>query len=723
MRKLDAMTAYDNRLILRLFGALFLLALAAFPVRAHEGYDALSSSTALVVSGTVTELRVENRLTGQSLRYLGLRLDDGQSFALVGPPGLDALAKGERINATGIVVGQSIHVTRVAEVPATHAQVAKVARPSPTTLSGTLAIFHKDFFDQGRGELGLALVTSTGQIVQLTVAVIPDWFEPGMAITVQGTLATDGTSLDADMITVSSMGPATNAVLSAGPVTNKVLVIAVRFANSGANPFTPAQIDTVMQGQVAPYYQEVSFGQQLLNITVVPNWVQDAGNIPISASGPNAGFCDFDAIGSKADDLAAALGYDKANYQNRYYFFPNTSTCGGWAGLAYVGNGPNGRQAWSNGYNQLGVYGHELGHNFGLWHSGSVSCSGQALGGPCSVSEYGDPFDVMGNIRQMHFNSMQKSKLNWIPGTSIKQHLSGTQTYQLSPLETGGQTTYAVTIQASPSRKYWVEFRQPIGFDSPLSSLPNLGAQIRVGGPSFDYPCSNCGGDDTELLDMTPGTGGGFDDAALLAGQTYTDSTYGISVHVISATNSALTLSVSAPGGVAAPTVAGVVSRKTHGAAGTFNLPLSLVATNPTTEPRLGPAQTVVFDFGKPITGATAAVTEGTATAAAPTFSGNSVIVSLTGVSNRQYVTVALSNVTSADGGTGGTGSVRIGFLTGDVNQNRAVSLADEGLVNAALAQSVTALNYLKDVNASGTLTLADKAIVNANLTAALPAP
>ena len=53
--------------------------------------------------------------------------------------------------------------------------------------------------------------------------------------------------------------------------------------------------------------------------------------------------------------------------------------------------------------------------------------------------------------------------------------------------------------------------------------------------------------------------------------------------------------------------------------------------------------------------------------------------------------------------------SIRVGFLAGDVNQNRVVTLGDLGLVNAQVAQPVTAANYLKDVNASGTLTLADK--------------
>src|SRR5207244_9722819 len=235
-----------------------------------------------------------------------------------------------------------------------------------------------------------------------------------------------------------------------------------------------------------------------------------------------------------------------------FYVMPYNAVCG-WAGLGYVG-APY--QAWSNGYNQLGVYGHELGHNFTLWHAGSLTCSGQVIGGSCGVAEYGDPFDIMGNIGTMHFNAAQKSALNWIPASSVRTHTSGTATYTLSPLESPGQTTYAVKIPAAANRTYWIEYRQPIGFDSGIAAYPNNGAQIRVASPlEFAPQCPSGGcGDDTEILDMTPGSGGGFYDAALLAGQTYTDSTYGISVTVNSATSSALTLTVSMGGAVTTTT-------------------------------------------------------------------------------------------------------------------------------------------------------------------------
>jgi len=211
-----------------------------------------------------------------------------------------------------------------------------------------------------------------------------------------------------------------------------------------------------------------------------------------------------------------------------------------------------------------------------------------------------------------------------------------------------------------------------------------------------------------------------------VAGATYSKVETGVVITATRTSGDSLASGNSAPFDVVAgssPSLVSAVSRKVHGAAGTFDLPLSAVATNPSTEPRIGPAQTIVFTFDKPIASATAMVAEGTATAAAPTFSGNDVIVGLTGVTDKQYVTITLANVASVDGGTGGSGAVRVGFLLGDVNQNRVVSLADLVLVNAQLVRLVTAANFLKDVNANGRLTVGDIIFINANLAKALPAP
>jgi uncharacterized protein (DUF1800 family) len=196
--------------------------------------------------------------------------------------------------------------------------------------------------------------------------------------------------------------------------------------------------------------------------------------------------------------------------------------------------------------------------------------------------------------------------------------------------------------------------------------------------------------------------------------------TRGIFAAVVLVTASTLALPA---WGQTAPTMTGAVSRKVHGAAGSFDLSLASDPANPTVEPRSGPTHTIVFTFNKPVTAGTAAIAQGVATVSSPTFSGAEMVVPLTGAANAQYVTVNVSGVVAADGGTGGSGSVRVGLLLGDVNQNRVVTVSDLVLVNAQVAHAVTAANYLLDVNASGALTVSDKIIVNGKLTTHLPAP
>ncbi len=558
----------------RSLGVTALFVLVAFSVRAHQVNPAIASPAAQVQSavtatGTVAELMVDDQVEGVTQRYLGLRLDDGQTVVLTGA-GLEALASGARVEVTGTLSGEVLEVTGFSVLPAAQA-VAKAGVPAPSRwqVQGTLVLFHKDYFAEGRGEYGFGVHAVHNGVVQMTplnLAVVPETLRAGMTVSASGTTAADGMALDTTQITILAMPPAQAQPLGV-TTTNNVLVLPIKFADSPASdPFTPAQVDQVMRtnaNSTAAYYNEVSYGQQQLNITVACSTTRPAGCAAntssggwlLSSSATPAG-CDYTTMASLADAAATAAGYTISNYNNRFYVLPGASGCG-WAGLAYIGYP---YQAWSAGYNALWVYGHELGHNFTLYHAGSVNCGPLVLSVGCSVAEYGDRFDVMGNNsnagEQMHFNATQKALLGWIPASSVVTHTSGTETYSLSPLEAGGQSTYAVKIPvaADTNRTYWIEYRQPIGlFDATLSNYPNQGAIIHVAGP-FDYPCTgSCFGDDTEILDMSPANGDNFYDAALLVGQTYTDSTYGISITVNSATASALSVTVSM-GGVAATT-------------------------------------------------------------------------------------------------------------------------------------------------------------------------
>ena len=227
----------------------------------------------------------------------------------------------------------------------------------------------------------------------------------------------------------------------------------------------------------------------------------------------------------------------------------------------------------------------------------------------CTSSEYGDPFSVMGDQGSssvaMQFNAAQKSILSWIPTSSVATYTSGTSTYTLTPLETSGGTTYAVKIPASSTRTYWLEYRQPLGQFDGAFSYPNNGAQVRIASP-FESLCVGCA-DDTELLDMTPGTtSADFHDAALLAGQSYTDSTYGITMSVLSSSTTALTIQVTngaAPPPATTTTVASSLNPSTSGASITFTASVTGAA----------PTGTVNFtDGGTSISGCSASALSGT---------------------------------------------------------------------------------------------------------------
>jgi hypothetical protein len=190
------------------------------------------------------------------------------------------------------------------------------------------------------------------------------------------------------------------------------------------------------------------------------------------------------------------------------------------------------------------VIGHELGHNFGMLHAASLDCGANVIEGTCTSSEYGDPFGIMGNQRAMHASSAQKSDMGWLAPGTVAVHKGGTASYVLTPIETAGGARYAVKVPAGPLRTYWIEYRQPLGFDSALSSYPNNGAQIRVESP-FASICGGCA-DDTEFLDMTPATST-FTDGALVVGQSYVDSTHGITISTIAQGAADLTVTVASP--------------------------------------------------------------------------------------------------------------------------------------------------------------------------------
>ena len=125
-----------------------------------------------------------------------------------------------------------------------------------------------------------------------------------------------------------------------------------------------------------------------------------------------------------------------------------------------------------------------------------------------------------------------------------------------------------------------------------------------------------------------------------------------------------------------APLPLSAVSRKTHGVAGPFDIPLPLNGTTGI-ECRSGAvegAHQVIFTFASPVTVSGASVTTGTGSATL-SVSGAVVTIDLTGVSNAQTIVLTLFGV--SDGTNTSDLSVPMGVLLGDTNADRFVNSGD----------------------------------------------
>ena len=173
-------------------------------------------------------------------------------------------------------------------------------------------------------------------------------------------------------------------------------------------------------------------------------------------------------------------------------------------------------------------------------------------------------------------------------------------------------------------------------------------------------------------------------------------------------------------------TLSAVKSRKTHAAAGNFDLLLdtiSLISGAVTVESRSsGATHLIVFQFTSPITatGVATAVNGSGApiTISAVTFLGNEVSVTLTGIADNSRATLSLTGVNAV---LTLNPSVSIGFLTGDVNNSRSVNASDISGVKARSGQTTDATNFRFDVNATGSINSSDISAVKARSGLVLP--
>jgi hypothetical protein len=317
--------------------------------------------------------------------------------------------------------------------------------------------------------------------------------------------------------------------LSLGP--QRTITFIVNFSDKpNDRPWTPTQVNDLVYKTINDQFMESSYQQTNLVGQTVGWYVLNVNsNTPCSTL--------TDQVSSLGDQAATNDGVDLTKYDRKLYIFPKTTVCG-WAGLGVVGGTKT--RSWINGaLSSLRTPAHELGHNFGIYHSRLLMCTDSPISGNCTRSEYGDGTDIMGAARTSHYNAHQKDRLGWLNYLSSPPITTVTTsgTYTIDPYETKTQNPKALKVlkRTGTSDYYYLEFRQGIGFDAELASCGTSCDYTR--GVVFHQGNTN-DGNSNDLLDMSPTTSRSL--VSLMPGQTWTDPDApngGVSFEVVSVAN------------------------------------------------------------------------------------------------------------------------------------------------------------------------------------------
>ncbi len=453
----------------------------------------------------------------------------------------------------------------------------------PDTLSGVLEVLHEDHLDEGRSVHQYRLVGSDGSRTEL---VFGDRGPEGLgakSVRVTGTKVRPGVLQVDSSSAVQEAGGASGTPVAAeatAAVTKKVAVILFDFADSaeGSRAITAPDAAGVVFGDAAstPSVRDFMTQTSFAQLTLAGGTAGSTGDVfdwvRIAASSTDN--CDFNTWGTAARAAAAAAGFNDASYDQVIHLMPR-STCT-FGGVAYM----PGKYSWTV-LRDLGdanlvpalrrVTSHEYGHSLGIHHAGSYRCTERGTvvslstsDRNCTLDEYGDPFSVLGmSTAERQYHGYQKGRVGWITA-GMTGDLTTSGTYTLSAVNVTGQTQPQVLRIARPAAKgakdfLYLELRQPSGnFDNFATDRPVVnGVSIRT---APDYGVNAV----SKLIDTTPetsapsnralGDGGGFEDAALAPGKTFTDPASGVTIRTDSVGGGVATVTVTFP---ATPTKGG----------------------------------------------------------------------------------------------------------------------------------------------------------------------
>jgi hypothetical protein len=398
------------------------------------------------------------------------------------------------------------------------------------TRSGTLHATVTDNFRTGESTTRYTLESGRQETVVRPTELAA---EPGDRVVVTGEVRDDRL-----VGTVEATAASQSAAIPAGARKTAVLLIT---PSGSAGPWSQELARSeVFTGanSASSFFEEESYGAFSLT-----GKLREDGDVfgwfSVDASTPGCPYLEWQ---SKAKEAAADAGIDLSGYQHLIYMMPFQGLQGpcSWFGIAAL----NSDWVMINGDFGMKIVAHELGHNLGLLHAGSWTCTSGGvrvqISDNCTTTEYGDPFDAMGSTAARHNNGWNLAKLGILTPENVETiESSGTYSMHSALHPTAEPTVLRIpherTIDGDVTSWYYLEVREKGGVFENVMDPSMTGVSIRIApNPSFSP--------ETLLLDANPATTT-FEDAPLGAGRTF-DAGGPVQITTLSAGGGSATVSV-----------------------------------------------------------------------------------------------------------------------------------------------------------------------------------